>query len=314
MFFTFFTFTFTYLLYSLSRACPYYTSRELLGEADLVFMPYNYMLDKKTRGSSLLSFKDAIVIFDEAHNVESSCYDAVSCEISLDDLISSEKELQHCMELIDSPHLFVEYGGISKDSIVAAQLFVSTLKGNLSAYEIPKGSNFLSLPGDAIFRVFEERQQVNPESGTVEIDSMLGSFEDIVKFYLEDQYNRRSSKRSAFQSLVSALRTIYGMSEESDEIDGTEDAATIYAKFNDKNQKRAELFAKSKAFYRMVITEPQPATFQGKQPVTSGRTMAYWCFNPGVVMKDLIAMGVRSIVLTSGTLSPMKSFMQEMQM
>ena len=63
----------------------------------------------------------------------------------------------------------------------------------------------------------------------------------------------------------------------------------------------------------MVITEPQQAAFQGKQPITSGRTMAYWCFNPGVVMKDLIAMGVRSIVL-SGTLSPMKSFMQEMQM
>ena len=108
------------------------------------------------------------------------------------------------------------------------------------------------------------------------------------------------------------------MAEEKDEIDGTEDASTIYTKINDKNQKRADLISKSKSFYRMVITEP-PAPY-GKQlgnvnsSSSNGRTMAYWCFNPGVVMKDLIAMGVRSIVLTSGTLSPMKSFMQEMQM
>lgn len=284
-------------------------------------MPYNYLLDKKTRGSSLLSFKDAIVIFDEAHNVESSCYDAVSCEISSEDLILSEKELQHCMELIDSPHLFVEFGGVSKDSIVAAETFVSILKANINNQIIPQGSNFLSLPGDVIFRVFEESQRADPESGQVEIDKMLGSFEEIVKFYLEDQYNRRSGKRSAFQSLVNALRTIYGMADKKEEIDGSEDASTIYAKLNDKNQKRAELITKSKAFYRMVITEP-PAPY-GKQlgnnvnnssSSTNGRTMAYWCFNPGVVMKDLIAMGVRSIVLTSGTLSPMKSFMQEMQM
>lgn len=314
------------MFYFKFRACPYYTSRELLGEADLVFMPYNYLLDKKTRGSSLLSFKDAIVIFDEAHNVESSCYDAVSCEISSDDLVLSEKELQHCLELIDSPHLFVEFGGVSKDSIVAAQTFLSILKANIVKQIIPPGSNFLSLPGDAIFRVFEESQQANPESGEVEIDGMLGSFEEIVKFYLEDQYNRRSGKRSAFQSLVNALRTIYGMAEKKDEIDGSESASTIYAKLNDKNQKRTDLMAKSKAFYRMVIMEPPvpygkqlgntngPSSSSSPPSSSNGRTMAYWCFNPGVVMKDLISMGVRSIVLTSGTLSPMKSFMQEMQM
>ena len=67
-------------------------------------------------------------------------------------------------------------------------------------------------------------------------------------FTLEDQYNRRSGKRSAFQSLVSALWTIYGMSEESDEIDGTEDAATIYAKFNDKNQNEPSYLRNLKHF------------------------------------------------------------------
>lgn len=292
-----------------------------MSEADLVFMPYNYLLDKKTRGSSLLSFKDAIVIFDEAHNVESSCYDAVSCEISSDDLNLSEKELAHCLELVDSPFFMSSmsaFGGVSKDTVIAAQRFVTKLKENMSKFVIPQGTNFLSESGDAIFRVFEEGQQFTNGSDRVEIDTILGSFEEIVKLYLEDQYNRRSGKRSAFQTLVSALRTIYGMAEKEDD-ETADDPSACYAKLLDRNQKRKELIEKSRSFYRMVISEPAPTSY-GKQQLsntsTAGnvRTMAYWCFNPGVVMKDLISMGVRSIVLTSGTLSPMKSFMQEMQM
>ena len=39
-----------------------------------------------------------------------------------------------------------------------------------------------------------------------------------------------------------------------------------------------------------------------------GRTLAFWCFSPSVAMSQLVRLGVRSIILTSGTLSPMDSF------
>lgn len=312
-------FSFHDFLYS-NRACPYYTSRELLSEADLVFMPYNYLLDKKTRGSSLLSFKDAIIIFDEAHNVESSCYEAVSCEISSDDLIQSEKELDHCLELVDTQF----FGSLSfgKDSIIAAKTFITNLKSTLAKFEIEPGTNFLSLPGQEIFTAFEQDQQRNSESGLVEIDTMLGSFEDIVKLYLEDQYNRRSGKKSSFQAVVSALRTIYGMDEKQDdeEEEKLNEAQATYNKYKDRKDKRDQMIKKSNDFYRMVVTEQYntpsalgKSNYQSRN-ANSLRTMAYWCFSPGVAIKELISMGVRSVVLTSGTLSPMKSFMQEMEM
>lgn len=304
------------------RACPYYTSRELLGDADLVFMPYNYLLDKKTRGSSLLSFKDAIVIFDEAHNVESSCYDAVSCEINSDDLNLAEKEVMHCLELIESPFFGTSlsaFGGVCKDTILVAKKFIENLRRNLDKFEVPKNFNFISETGDSVFRVFEEGPTDDSQK-SLEIDCILGSFEEIVKLYLEDQYNRRSGKRSSFQSIVNALRTIYGQSNElTDEELDTDDPAVVYSKGLERDKRKKELMVKSREFYRMVITEP---TFHGipsnKLTNSAGskrtRTLGYWCFNPGVVMKDLMGMGVRSIILTSGTLSPMKSFMQEMQM
>ncbi len=46
----------------------------------------------------------------------------------------------------------------------------------------------------------------------------------------------------------------------------------------------------------------------------SARVLSYWCFSPGHAMEDLKAHGVRSIILTSGTLSPLTSFVSEMGM
>ena len=46
----------------------------------------------------------------------------------------------------------------------------------------------------------------------------------------------------------------------------------------------------------------------------AGRTLSYWCFSPGHAMEELKANGVRSIILTSGTLSPLSSFKTEMGM
>uniref|UniRef100_A0A2C9KWZ7 Regulator of telomere elongation helicase 1 homolog n=1 Tax=Biomphalaria glabrata TaxID=6526 RepID=A0A2C9KWZ7_BIOGL len=43
------------------------------------------------------------------------------------------------------------------------------------------------------------------------------------------------------------------------------------------------------------------------------RVLSYWCFSPGHTMKDLLAHGVKVIILTSGTLSPLESFTMEMQ-
>lgn len=34
---------------SFSRLCPYYLSRNLKQQADIIFMPYNYLLDSKVR-------------------------------------------------------------------------------------------------------------------------------------------------------------------------------------------------------------------------------------------------------------------------
>lgn len=55
-----FSFLFVRLL---SRVCPYYLSRSLKQHADIIFMPYNYLLDPKV---SRLIFLLALIIKTES--------------------------------------------------------------------------------------------------------------------------------------------------------------------------------------------------------------------------------------------------------
>lgn len=41
----------------------------MLPEAEIVFVPYNYLIDPMARRSIGISIENSILIFDEAHNV-----------------------------------------------------------------------------------------------------------------------------------------------------------------------------------------------------------------------------------------------------
>jgi len=56
--------------YSQHSACPYYLSRALTKHAELVFAPYNYILDPAIRKAMDIDLTGAVIVLDEAHNVE----------------------------------------------------------------------------------------------------------------------------------------------------------------------------------------------------------------------------------------------------
>jgi hypothetical protein len=59
-------------IYSDRSVCPYYVSRAIQAHAELTFAPYNYILDPGIRRVMNISLKNAVVVLDEAHNVEST--------------------------------------------------------------------------------------------------------------------------------------------------------------------------------------------------------------------------------------------------
>lgn len=75
------------------NCCPYYASMELRKEAEIIFLPYNYLLDPKIRDICKIDLKNAIVILDEAHNVDKACEQNACTSITTTNLFAANTEL-----------------------------------------------------------------------------------------------------------------------------------------------------------------------------------------------------------------------------
>lgn len=62
--------------------CPYYASRILNEDAEVIFAPYNYLIDPRIRENTGISLESSVVIIDEAHNIEDVCRSSGSVELS----------------------------------------------------------------------------------------------------------------------------------------------------------------------------------------------------------------------------------------
>lgn len=87
------------------HCCPYYLSQELGKGADIIFIPYNYLLDPKIRELNQITLKNAIVIFDEAHNLENVCEQSASTFITS---IHIRKAIRNINHVINIQSLFLQ--------------------------------------------------------------------------------------------------------------------------------------------------------------------------------------------------------------
>ena len=77
------------------KACPYYAAREAHPRADLIFAPYASLLHAETRDSLGIRLKDAVVVFDEAHNLAEAVHGAHGATIT-------GKQIQAVFQMVDA--------------------------------------------------------------------------------------------------------------------------------------------------------------------------------------------------------------------
>jgi Rad3-related DNA helicase len=82
------------------KICPYFHSREFCTSSDLVLLPYNYLLDGAIRNTVKVDWSNAIIIFDEAHNLERVSADAASISLSSTDLALCIQEMQQVLSTL----------------------------------------------------------------------------------------------------------------------------------------------------------------------------------------------------------------------
>ncbi|XP_048644152.1 Fanconi anemia group J protein isoform X2 [Marmota marmota marmota] len=280
------------------KACPYYTARELIGDADIVFCPYNYLLDAQIRESMDINLKEQVVILDEAHNIEDCARESASYSVTevqlrfardeLDILVTNNiRKKDHeplravCYSLINwleanSEHL-VERDYESSCKIWSGnEMLLNLYKMGITTSTFPILQEHFS----TVLQKEEKLPSVHGKEVAREVPILSASTQIMLKgLFMVLDYLFRQNSRFADDYKI-AIQQTYSWTNQID--------------ISDKNGFFAPPKNKKRSRQKIAV-----------------RVLNFWCLNPAVAFSDINGK-VRTIVLTSGTLSPMKSFSSEL--
>ncbi|XP_049716954.1 Fanconi anemia group J protein [Elephas maximus indicus] len=280
------------------KACPYYTARELIEDADIVFCPYNYLLDAQIRETMDINLKEQVVILDEAHNIEDCARESASYSVTevqlwfardeLDSMVNNNiRKKDHdplravCYSLIHwleahSEHLVERHYESSCKIWSGNEMIFHLHKMGITSATFPILQGHFS----AVLQKEEKVSSVHGKEEAREIPVISASTQVMLKgLFMVLDYLFRQNSRFADDYKV-AIQQTYSWINQTDTSDRNEFFALP------KNKKRS-------------------------RQKTAVHVLNFWCLNPAVAFSD-IDEKVQTIVLTSGTLSPMKSFSSEL--
>ncbi|XP_062407727.1 Fanconi anemia group J protein [Sardina pilchardus] len=281
------------------RSCAYYAARELMQDAHIVFCPYNYLLDPLIRESMEINLKGQIVVLDEAHNIEDCARESASYTLNQKELLDAREELESMVKYnIRADHhnpllafccsltnWVQESSGLLKERGYESSCKVWTGREVLAVFhQMGITAATFSMLQKNLAAVMEKEERVglvNGREDTVTVPTISsGSISVLKSLFMVLDYLYRHECRFADDYRV-ALQQTYAWTVQPDVPDGHGFFARPHRRRNSARTK------------------------------TLVHTLSFWCLSPAVAFSDLSG-SVRSIVLTSGTLSPMDSFSSEL--
>jgi len=318
-----------------SSMCPFYASRDLAPVADIIFMPYNYLLDMKIRSNfKHIQFNNSVIIFDEAHNVQKVAEDASCFEVSVTELKKCLEEIKQIQKISQSIKLGEDLYNDIKDEVGVMS------DEDLSFLEIPVvnfidylcnvanvGTEGAIFEGKELFNIFMNGTRSPKDSITENNELGINLPEDCNGITPANHFRYISiakacteilSTKNAGMHLESWMRiieTVYtlmtqGIIDDKKEnpknslINSINDYKVVICEEEDREEEFNK-FKKGKLAFR-TSSEMHRKQFDA-------RCLKVFCFNPGLAFLDLINASPRSIILTSGTLSPMDSLEKELR-
>ncbi|KAF7270392.1 hypothetical protein GWI33_016626 [Rhynchophorus ferrugineus] len=274
------------------KFCPYYMTKELQQRADIIFTPYNYLLDPLARKALGLNLSNSVIILDEAHNVEKVCEDSASIELKSSDIALAIDEVTAVMKLVMEVATSFEESpkDIDPDELATFKEMLLNFERALDEIPLDNKDDVTNFPGDYIFEVLEKSNISNQNSNAI-----LGMINKVTQFLATKNDGPFARKGKALQ-LFSDFLTIVFASKASRE--------------------------KMKCCYKVHVKEEEK-TGRGKKPLATWlskggpskcRILSFWCFSPGFGMDLILSNNIKALILTSGTLAPLKPFISELEL
>ena len=268
------------------KICPFYHTRSLIQDAEIIFVPYNYLFDPDARSTTLaeVDFSNAVLIFDEAHNLEEFASESSSFDLTSADIAGGVGEVQRALQYLQLNPDMGNGEGLKDNMLRLKSIFLRFEQYLLEGIAQPRAGQKMasdgaaSHPGEFIFDLFKEGGGITHKNSGI----FLSFVREVTEFIMEFKGNT-SSATPKLDHFVGCIKKVFGT--------GTNLLA----------------LARSKS-YRVHVS----AKSNDGGGFAGGRTISYWCFAPSLAMRELTFLNVRSILITSGTLAPLPSFSMEL--
>ncbi|XP_054250330.1 Fanconi anemia group J protein [Indicator indicator] len=280
------------------RACPYFAARELMVGADIVFCPYNYLLDPQIRESMDINLKDQVVILDEAHNIEDCARESVSYSVT-------ESQLRAAREELD----FMVNNNIRQKDHEPLRAVCCSLTNWLQE----SSSQLVERGYETACKVWGGKEMLNHlyKMGITGITfpilqkhlTTVLQKEEKVSVFGKEELIEIPVVSSATQIVLKGLFMVFFCLFKDKSRYADDYRVALQQTYTWMNENQADVSDTSAFFTR-------PRHKRGLRQKTIVHMLNFWCLNPAVAFSNL--SDVRTIVLTSGTLSPMDSFASEL--
>lgn len=283
--------------------CPYFAIRRMMPFVDVIIYSFHYLLDPKVaeQVSKELS-KDAIVVFDEAHNIDNVCIESLSIDLTRPMLDAAARSVTRLGEKIDeikatdASRLQEEYEKLveglqeadndrAEDAIMANPVLPDDLLKEAIPGNIRKAEHFIAFL-KRLVEYLKTRMRVLHVVAETPL-SFLQHLKDIT-------YIERRPLRFCAERLQSLIRTL--------ELTKIDEYAAL--------QKVAN-FATLVSTYEkgfLLILEP----FEGENTTVPNPIFHFTCLDPSLAIKPVFER-FSSVVITSGTISPLDMYPKMLQ-
>lgn len=273
------------------HACPYFGCRSLQDKADITFCPYNYLLDPKIRRSLKINLKNSVIIFDEAHNLEDICRDSAS-------FILSSKQIDDILAAINVASSHFVQGSNMADAYQFFRDKFYNLRHYLQNFEF--GQQTESSKDFVARKVLSQSEMLDDLVKRGLGPDCLANMAKNLSILRDDDNSGNTQESNLDMSEVQYIAQL---------------AATLEFMYSNNNKNVDD--------YRCVITKSlivekarkskKDRSFSDPESLDSNyiTTMSLLCMSPAIAFKK-IHSEAWSVIVASGTLSPIESIQTEL--
>ncbi|KAF8212245.1 hypothetical protein K438DRAFT_1806227 [Mycena galopus ATCC 62051] len=283
--------------------CPYFTVRRMMPFVDVIIYSFHYLLDPKVaeQVSKELS-KDAIVVFDEAHNIDNVCIESLSIDLTRPMLDAAGRSIVKLGDKVDeikttnSSKLLDEYAKLvnglrdpseddPEDGFMSNPLLPDDLLNEAVPGNIRKAEHFV-----AFLKRFVEYLKTRMRVLHVVAETPLSFLQ-----HLKDiTYIERRPLRFCAERLQSLIRTLeLNRLDEYSALQKVASFATLVSTYE-------------KGF--LLILEP----FETDNASVPNPVFHFTCLDPSLAIQPVFER-FSSVVITSGTISPLDMYPKMLQ-